>query len=881
MLTLTLCVYSSAGQNGAKYQDTALPVEQRVDDLVGRMTLPEKVSQMQNHSVAIPRLNVPEYDWWNEGLHGVARSGYATVFPQAIGMASTWDTKLLHSVAAAISTEARAKYNQAIRDNIHSIYYGLTIWSPNINIFRDPRWGRGQETYGEDSFLTGRLGVAFVTGLQGDDPKYLKTVATPKHFAVHSGPESERHRFDVKPSRFDLEDTYLPAFRATITEAHADSLMCAYNEVDGVPACANQELLGTTLRKDWQFGGYVTSDCGAISDFFSPAGHKYSPDKEHAAAAALQAGTDTSCGDEYAALVSAVRDKLVSEEAVDKAVKRLFTARFRLGLFDPAPDVAYARIPFSENDSAAHRALALETARKSMVLLKNTDNALPLASGVKTIAVIGPNAASLAALEGNYNAVPSRPVLPIDGIEQEFAGRAKVLYAQGSPYADGVSLPVPRTVLHVPKGKGREGLVGSYFANSEFRGKAVLKRIDREIDFDWNSASPGAGLPSNDFSVRWTGTMAAPKVGDYEFDIRFAHCYPCSSREAYAVYLDGKQVAAYTTEESKTSHPSTNEPFRFHFANTKPHSIRIDYSHHSKLFGAGITLNWQPPQGALLPDAVATAKRADVVIAFVGLSPELEGEEMPVHVEGFAGGDRTKIDLPDAQEEMLRTVGLIGKPLVVVLLNGSAISATWARQHAAAVLEAWYPGEAGGEAIAETLSGKSNPGGRLPVTFYASLDQVPAFVDYSMKGRTYRFFKGEPLYRFGYGLSYTQFKYSGLRLSAGRLKAGDTLTVEAEVNNAGKVGGDEVVEVYLTTPRNEDGQIYSLRGFERLSLGAGENRHIRFELAARDLSEVASDGSRSVQAGEYKLALGGGQPVPGFTGLTGQFTVSGSQALAP
>ncbi len=464
--TIALIVISSPyiqAQSGAKYENAALPIEQRVDDLVGRMTLEEKVSQMQNHSVAIPRLNIPEYDWWNEGLHGIARSGYATVFPQAIGMAATWDTKLLHEVASAISTEARAKYNQAIRDNVHSIYYGLTIWSPNINIFRDPRWGRGQETYGEDPFLTSRLGVAFVTGLQGDDPKYLQTVATPKHFAVHSGPESERHRFDVKPSPFDLEDTYLPAFRATITEAHADSLMCAYNDVDGVPACANQELLGTILRKDWRFGGYVTSDCGAISDFFSPEGHKYSPDKQHAAAAALQAGTDTSCGDEYGALVSAVRNKLVSEEAVNTAVKRLFTARFRLGLFDPAAKVGYTRIPFSENDSAAHRALALETARKSMVLLKNTNSALPIAGRVKTIAVIGPNAASLAALEGNYNAVPSQPVLPLDGIEQEFAGRAKIFYAQGSPYANGVSLPVPRTALHSTRKEGKEGLAGRVF----------------------------------------------------------------------------------------------------------------------------------------------------------------------------------------------------------------------------------------------------------------------------------------------------------------------------------------------------------------------------------------------------------------------------------
>ncbi|HEY7210578.1 MAG TPA: glycoside hydrolase family 3 N-terminal domain-containing protein, partial [Bryobacteraceae bacterium] len=510
-------------------QDQAL--QKRVLDLVRRMTLEEKVSQMQNHSAAIPRLGIPEYDWWNEGLHGIARSGYATVFPQAIGLAATWDTALLHTVATTISTEARAKYNEAIRRNIHSIYYGLTIWSPNINIFRDPRWGRGQETYGEDPYLTSRLGVAFVTGLQGDDPQYLKTVATPKHFAVHSGPESDRHRFNVSPSPFDLEDTYLPAFRATVMEGRADSVMCAYNALNGVPACASRELLGTILRNHWQFNGYVTSDCGAVSDFFSRDGHHYSPDRAHAAAAAVLAGTDTSCGTEYAALVDAVKQGLISEDAINTAVERLFLARFRLGLFDPAANVPYAKIPFSENDSAAHRALALEAGRKSIVLLKNQNNTLPLRGNIKTIAVIGPNAASLAALEGNYNGVPSHPILPVDGIEQEFQGRAKILYAQGSPYATGVSLPVPRTALHPARGS-ESGLTGEYFNNAELRGKPVLTRLDKQVDFDWNSASPAPDIPANDFGVRWTGTLTPPKIGDYSFDLSFAHCYPCYSRES-------------------------------------------------------------------------------------------------------------------------------------------------------------------------------------------------------------------------------------------------------------------------------------------------------------------------------------------------------------
>ena len=834
---------------------------------------------MQNDAAAIPRLGIPAYNWWNEGLHGIARSGYATLFPQAIGLAASWDTGLMHEVASTISTEARAKYNQAIRDNIHDIYYGLTIWSPNINIFRDPRWGRGQETYGEDPYLTSRLGVAFVKGLQGDEPAYLKTVATPKHFAVHSGPESDRHRFNVRPSPQDLASTYLPAFRATIIEGHADSVMCAYNAINGVPACANQELLGTVLRKSWNFRGYVTSDCGAISDFFASGGHKFSPDEKHAAAAGVQAGTDTSCGDEYRALVAAVKAGILPEDTVDQAVKRLFAARFRLGLFDPPHKVPFSRIPFSENDSAAHRALALEAARKSLVLLKNDNGMLPLKSDTKTIAVVGPNAASLAALEGNYNAVPSDPTLPLDGIGREFEDSAKVIYAEGAPYADGVSLPVSRNAFHQPRGKPGSGLMAEYFSNSDFRNEPVLSRTDAQIDFDWNSASPAPGIPPGDFSVRWTGTISPPTVGDYAFDVRLAHCYPCSSREAYAVFVDQRQVAAYSTDEGKVGHASATVAFHIQFRDTLPHAIRLDYSHRSKLFGAGITLNWQPPQGSLLPEAIAIARSSDVVVAFVGLSPELEGEEMPVQVEGFAGGDRTKIELPYAQEQLLRTVGTLGKPLIVVLMNGSALASNWTHQHANAILEAWYPGEAGGQAIAETLSGKNNPGGRLPVTFYASTDQLPAFNDYSMKNRTYRFFEGQPQYRFGDGLSYTRFTYSDMRLSHEGLQAGDGLTVEANVRNSGTTKGDEVVEVYLVPPRTSGAPIHSLRAFERISLATGEQHHLKFALSPWQLSEVDESGARKVQEGEYSVTIGGRAPYSGFDGLTGRFKVTGSKTL--
>ncbi len=877
-LMLTGAAVAQSVQTGLPFQNAALPIEQRVDDLVGRLTLEEKVSQMQNGAPAIPQLGIPAYDWWNEGLHGIARSGYATVFPQAIGMAATWDTGVLHAVGSTIANEARAKNNEALRQRIHSIYFGLTIWSPNINIFRDPRWGRGQETYGEDPYLTARLGVAFATGLQGSDPKYLETVSTPKHYAVHSGPESERHRFDVTPSPFDLEDTYLPAFRATITEAKADSIMCAYNDVDGVPACANTMLLKDTLRDAWHFNGYVTSDCGAIKDFYSKDGHHYSPDMEHAGAAAVLAGTDTNCGTDYLKLPQAVKDGLLPQSAVDTAVKRLFTARMRLGLFDPGSAVAYAQIPFSANDSAEHREFSLDVARKSMVLLKNEGGALPLSNAAKTIAVVGPNAASLLALEGNYNGVPSAPVLPIDGMEQEFGGRAKVVYAQGSPYAEGVALPVPRTQFHPAAGDPAQGLKGEYFGNVNFSGSAAFTRVDPQIDFDWNAASPGSGVPAKSFSVRWSGTLSAPAPGDYSFAVEFSNCYPCSDRESYTVFFDGKQVATNSTSDAKEYRPSETPPLTLHFADTKPHAIRIEYAHQSELFGAGITLKWKPPVEVLRDDAVRVAKSADAVVAFVGLNSELEGEEMPLHVPGFAGGDRTDIVLPEPQQRLLEAVAATGKPLIVVLMNGSALAVPWAQGHAAAILEAWYPGEAGGRAIAETLAGKNNPAGRLPVTFYASVDQLPPFTEYSMKNRTYRYFKGKPLYGFGYGLSYTHFSYADLKIDHAAVRAGDSVTAEVTIRNEGKLPGDEVAELYLSPSASLPGANPALKGFQRVHLAAGEAKQVRFELSPRDVSTVSEDGRRSVQSGKYTMFVGGGQPAEAAH-QSAEFTVEGTAPL--
>lgn len=856
------------------YLDPSLPTQKRVDDLISRMTLDEKVSQMMNDSPAIPRLGIPKYDWWTEGLHGVARSP-ATLFPQAIGLAATWDVRLIGDIADTISTEARAKYNQAIRDNIHARSFGLTIWSPNINIFRDPRWGRGQETYGEDPYLTSRLGVEFVHGLQGSNPKYLKTVATPKHFAVHSGPEPERHRFNVDPSPHDLEDTYLPAFRATIVTGDADSMMCSYNAINGIPSCANK-LLADVVRGQWGFHGYITSDCGAIRDFYSPTGHHYSPDAAHASAIAVLAGTDTDCGRAYEALPQAVNEGLISEKDIDVAVKRLFTARFRLGMFDPAGEVPFDQVPYSEVDSASHRAQALKAARESMVLLKNEKNMLPL-KDIRTIAVVGPNAVDLAALEGNYNAIPLHPVFPLDGIAAEFP-KAKVLYGQGSPYVEQLPLPVPRTALRPFEGSTKLGLTGKYFANSAFTGEPVLTRIDKQIDFDWSAASPGPGVPSNDFGVRWTGTIAVPKPGDYPMEVSLVHCNPCNDRETFTVWLDGKQVATDTTDEV-SEHRSNNTPmFHLEFTDTKPHAIRLDYSHRSKLFGAGVALNWIAPVDALRERAVQLAKKADVVIAIVGLSPNLEGEEMPVHVPGFSGGDRTAINLPDPQQQLLQSLAATGKPLVVVLMNGSALAVDWAQQHAQAILEAWYPGEVGGQAIAETLDGSNDPGGKLPITFYASLDQLPPFTDYSMKNRTYRYFHGKPLYGFGFGLSYTTFDYRNVHISETNLKAGDPLTVEADVQNTGSVAGDTVAELYLIPPQNGVNPLRELEGFRRIHLAPGESQHLKFRLGSRQLSLVDADGKRSVQPGAYTVFIGGNQPT-GVMGQTANFTIFGAKAI--
>jgi beta-glucosidase len=876
MLSLNVRAQQQSGAKSFEFMNTALPIDQRVDDLIGRMTLEEKVSQMRDHADAIPRLGVPKYDWWNEGLHGVAFAGYATNFPQVIGMAATWDTNLVHHMGATISTEARAKYNQAMRDDHHEMFFGLTFWAPNINIFRDPRWGRGQETYGEDPFLTGRMGVAFVTGMQGDDPKYLKLVSTPKHYAVHSGPEPLRHGFNVDVSPHDLEDTYLPAFRATVTEAHAQSVMCAYNAIDGTPACANTMLLRDHLRDAWHFDGYVVSDCAAVADVAT--GHHFAADMAHAAAAAVKAGTDLECGfgkgQAYPALVDAVHQQLITEAELDKSLRRLFTARFRLGMFDPASSYAYGRIPMSENNSPQHRQLSLQAARESMVLLKNQDKMLPLKSGIGRIAVIGPTAELVQSLQGNYNGPPPSPVYPLDGIEKRFSS-SRISYAQGSSLVEGLAMPIEHTALHPASGSG-DGLTGEYFNSKDLSGQPVLKRTDRNINFNWDKVIPVDGLHRDNYSVRWTGAFTPPAPGDYKLGVRVNYCYACENAEGFRLYLDGKVVVE--SDAKRTGERGAVTEASVHFADAKPHLIRVEYFHGSG--SAGIDLTWEAPPAVLRDEAVEAAKRSDVIIAFAGLSPSLEGEEMPVKLDGFSGGDRTAIDLPAVQEELLKAVAATGKPLVVVLQNGSALAVNWAQEHAKAILEAWYPGEEGGIAIAETLAGDNNPAGRLPLTFYSSLNQVPPFNDYSMKGRTYRYFSDKPLYGFGFGLSYTDFAYSGIKLPSSSISAGDPVIVEADVKNTGSAAGDEVVELYLMQPKSVETPIRVLAGFTRVHLAPGKSTHVGLTIDPRLIAQVDSNGTRVILPGEYTVSLGGGQPGGTASVQTGKFTITGRSELA-
>jgi len=888
---ILLLASSLATAQEPAYLNPSLSPQERAHDLVGRMTLEEKAAQLEDYATAIPRLGVPDYQTWNEALHGVARAGYVTVFPQAIGMAATWNPTTIHMMGDTISQEARAKYNQAQREGNHRIFFGLTFWSPNINIFRDPRWGRGQETYGEDPFLTGRMGTAFVQGVQGSDLNHLRAVATSKHYAVHSGPESTRHTVNIDPSPRDLEETYLPAFRATVTEGKVQSVMCAYNSIDNFPACANKMLLDEHLRTAWGFKGFVVSDCGAIVDVFN--GHKKAADIESASAISLQAGTDLSCSiwsPGFNSLANAVHRGLATEAEVTAAAERLYTARFQLGLFDPQGSNPLDKIPFSDVASDANRAKALKAAEESIVLLKN-DGTLPLKRSVKRIAVVGPTADLLTSILGNYVGTPVHPVTPLDGMLAD--KNREVLYAQGSSLAAGFAVPVPRTVFGINK-----GLKTEFFATPDWTGRPVAVTTEPAVQSDWEDAKPVPELDTINYSVRWSGTIAAPAAGQYVFSLALADSFPYSPKESYRLIIDGKVLGEGSLRQqtdisamghfraapgaSPTAPPLMDFPkppsIPYEFADTQPHTFVLEYSHSGDRFGGGLTLKWEAPAQAQLDEAVAQAKNADVVVAFVGLSPHLEGEEMRIKIDGFSGGDRTSIDLPAAQQKLLEAMAASGKPIVVVLQSGSAVALSWAKDHANAVLAAWYPGAEGGTAIRRTLDGTNNPAGRLPLTFYAGVGDLPDFSDYSMKNRTYRYYTGKPLWGFGYGLSYTKFTYGPVKLSTESLKAGDPITATVTVTNAGSVAGDEVVEAYLKTPQ-ADGPHHSLVAFERVNLAPGKSRQVSLKIDPRSLSSVDDQGNRSVLAGKYSLAIGGAQPEETQAKSETSFTVIGTAAM--
>jgi beta-glucosidase len=838
------------------YQDPRQPLEKRVNDLVARMTLEEKVSQMVNAAAAIPQLGIPEYNWWNEGLHGVARAGLATVFPQAIGLAATWDTDLMLRVATAISDEARAKYHEFIRRGKRGLYQGLTFWSPNINLFRDPRWGRGMETYGEDPYLTGQMGVAFIRGMQGNDPKYLKTVATPKHYVVHSGPEPDRHAFDAVIDERDFRESYLPHFQACVEEAKAFSVMCAYNRVLGEACCGSARLLTDILRKDWGFEGYVVSDCDAVNDILT--GHKLVASSPEAAALAVKSGCDLNCGSEYKSLVEAVRKGFLSEKEIDVSVKRLFRARFKLGMFDPEEFVPYAQIPYAVVDSPRNRALALEAARKSIVLLKNEKNILPLSKSLKTIAVVGPNADDVEVLLGNYNGNPLNPVTPLRGIIEKVGPETRILYALGCDWARNMpSLEgIPAAALTTTEnGKRVEGLRGEYFNNRDLTGEPAFVRVDKIIDFNWWDSAPDAGFDPDNFGVRWTGEIVVPTSGTYAIG--------GEGFNGFRIFIDDKPLVSF----NGTHHPrKTYKAVDL----VRGRVVKIKIEFFERAGDASIRLLWRVPGKDLKKEALEKAKMADAVILCLGLSPRLEGEEMDVPVEGFSGGDRQTLDLPAVQEDLLRALAETGKPVILVLLNGSAVAVNRAEEEVAAIVEAWYPGQAAGQAIADVLFGDANPGGRLPVTFYRSADQLPPFKDYRMQGRTYRYFEGQPLYPFGYGLSFTRFEYANLRLPQTARKD-EPVVVAVDVRNSGDRAGEEIVQVYV---RDSEASVpvplRSLQGFKRIQLNPGETQTVRLTLVPEQFSLIDRNFRRTVEPGMFEISVGG--IPPGYENRTGLTT---------
>ena len=819
------------------YLDPAQPQETRIRDLIARMTLEEKASMMENATPGVPRLGIPKYNWWSEALHGVANAGVATVFPQAIGLAAMWDAPLQGDIARVIGVEARAKFNGYAGTAVAgTVFHGLTFWSPNINIFRDPRWGRGQETYGEDPFLTSRLGVAFVRGLEGDDPTYLQAAACEKHYAVHSGPESLRHIIDVSPPAADLYETYLPAFEALVREGHVEIVMTAYNSLDGTP-CSINPLLYALLAK-WGFDGHVTSDCGSVGDLIHSYGR--AADAAEAEALVLKAGMDVTCGSEGPGIVEAVHRGLLTEAQVDQRLAPLLRTMFRLGFFDPRDRVPYNAIAPSENDTPAHAALALRAARESIVLLKN-DGVLPLRPESRhRIAVIGPNATSVPALVGSYNGTPSAPVTVLDGLRAALGPEVRIDYAHGCDYA---------AIAEPERPVASDWYEGHYFANRELAGEPAAARWDRPIRLEVGAPrSPGLppGVPEHDISIRWTGALLTTLGGEYHLTVR--------GRGGFRLIVGGEAVIDSWTPEPAEARMERQITVTRQLAENAKVPFELDYVQGNG--PASVALDWStPPADAGIAEALAAARDADAVIFVGGISAQVEGEEMQVPYEGFSGGDRARIELPVVQQQLLEKLHAMGKPIVFVCMSGSAIAMPWADKHLNAIVQAWYPGEAGGTAVADVLVGRYNPAGRLPVTFYRATADLPPFTDYRMENRTYRYFRGTPLYPFGYGLSYTTFRYANLQARRG---AGPTLEVAVDVTNTGGRDGDEVVQLYATPPAAWHPREHeALCGFSRVHLAKGETKTVHLTVPATALRRWSGEKKDYViPSGEWTLRAG-------------------------
>ena len=864
------CISSGLAQQKPAYLDTSLPPEQRAADLVQRMTLEEKASQMVNGARAIPRLDIPAYNWWSEALHGVIDSG-VTEFPEPIGLAASFDVPGVHAMATDIGIEGRIKHVQDVAAGHTGIMGGLDFWAPNLNLFRDPRWGRGQETYGEDPYLIGRMGVAFVNGMQGDDPKYYRVIATPKHFVVHSGPEPTRHFSDVDVTKHDELDAYEPGFRAAVVEGKAGSVMCAYNAINGQPACADDFLLQNQLREKWNFQGYVVSDCGAVRDVFS--GHHYRPTLPQAVAISVMRGMDNECfgssrniGDyDYKPYIEAVQQGYLPESAMDTALVRLFSARIKLGMFDPPDMVPYTKIDEKELSSPEHRDLARKLADESLVLLKN-DGTLPLRTSGIRIAVIGPLASQTRVLLGNYNGRPTHTVSILEGLRKEFAG-ATIQYEPGTQFMSREADPVPAGTLTFD---GKPGIKATYskLDMSDINHPEAMKALAQRTEPAINASAqplPAEVATVRPLSIRWEGEITATETGDYNLGLK--------ANGFFRLQLNGKGVAS-----GFGSNADEAALGRVHLEAGKPAALRVQYSPPVDEM-PNATLVWSKLDLKPQPEALAAARGADVVIAVLGITSELEGEERQVSEPGFFGGDRTSIDLPQPEEDLLEALVATGKPVVLVLTNGSALAVNWAKDHVNAILDAWYPGEEGGTAVAETLSGKNNPAGRLPVTFYTGVEQLPSFEDYSMKNRTYRYFEGTPLYPFGYGLSYTTFSYSGISLPTSPVAAGQPMSAEVTVTNTGSRAGDEVAQLYLSFPDVDGAPIRALRAFQRLHLDPGQSKKIHFDLQPRDLSMVTAVGEIVIPEGKYSVSIGGGQPNTGAPTVEGTFQMEGSVIL--